>query len=296
MQSCKHAPTCACRKHYEYKKTIYDSKLTWKRLPEYSNKHPRGKIATDAHARARWVLVAPCVSLEFTSFGPPLAYTGSSDIVMTPDGKILAMTWMDVKSVACISTAHEPTQATVIRKPAKQKVRPYELQFHFCTFNKQVHHNCMCVPFITIQTDYKKQQKKMETALLERDDPFVSYRLEVTAPTALQAYNENMGGVDGFDQNRYGKYALDKTFKTRVWYRKLIIGLLGFAVTNAWLVWKHRYIGYCHACTHSVAVGVFVCVCMRERTSLSLYLCVCARTNLSLSLSLSLSLALALFV
>jgi hypothetical protein len=40
------------------------------------------------------------------------------------------------------------------------------------------------------------------------------------------------------DQSRQGRYALDKSLKTRVWYRKLMMGLLAFALTNAWIYWN----------------------------------------------------------
>jgi hypothetical protein len=67
---------------------------------------------------------------------------------------------------------------------------------------------------------------------------FTDKRLAVPAPPGMEFYNANMGGVDRMDQNRQGRYALDKSLKTFVWYRKLIMGLLGFALTNAWIFWK----------------------------------------------------------
>jgi hypothetical protein len=72
------------------------------------------------------------------------------------------------------------------------------------------------------------------------------------AAPGMALYNKKMGGVDKFDQNRQGRYALDKTFKTIKWYKKLIMGLIAFAMTNAWLMWKSGYVDHCVAGVNAV--------------------------------------------
>jgi hypothetical protein len=84
----------------------------------------------------------------------------------------------------------------------------------------------------------KETKKRKKDAAEEQRMAFTDKRLAVPAPPGMEFYNGNMGAVDRMDQSRQGRYALDKSLKTRVWYRKLMMGLLAFALTNAWIYWN----------------------------------------------------------
>jgi c-di-AMP phosphodiesterase-like protein len=93
------------------------------------------------------------------------------------------------------------------------------------------------VQLMNVKKQAKIQADRNRNVQLSSTD-YKANRVIVDAPMAMVLYNHNMAGVDKYDHNRQGRNAVDKTFKTRVWYRKLIMGLFGFAVTNAWLFWK----------------------------------------------------------
>lgn len=61
-----------------------------------------------------------------------------------------------------------------------------------------------------------------------------------------------MGGVDRLDQIR-GTYSLEKVVRTKFWYKKLFLGLMGTALANAFILWKHANIeaGYKAFLPHS---------------------------------------------
>ena len=50
-------------------------------------------------------------------------------------------------------------------------------------------------------------------------------------------YNQCMGGVDRCDQLR-GTFSMEKVLKTKYWYKKLWLGVMGVMLANAYLLWK----------------------------------------------------------
>ena len=62
--------------------------------------------------------------------------------------------------------------------------------------------------------------------------------VQVQIPTIIHLYNQYMGGVDLHDQIR-GVYSVEDVVRTKFWYKKLFLGLLGISLTNAFLLWKN---------------------------------------------------------
>ena len=60
----------------------------------------------------------------------------------------------------------------------------------------------------------------------------------VPCPPCMECYNIYMGGVDVADHLRGGRYHIAKQITTGRWDLKLWIGLQGFALTNAYLLYK----------------------------------------------------------
>lgn len=65
-----------------------------------------------------------------------------------------------------------------------------------------------------------------------------SVSLSVPQPDIIAHYNRFMGGVDLCDQLR-GTYNMEKAYRTKFWYKKLFLGILGMAVTNAFILYKN---------------------------------------------------------
>ena len=63
-------------------------------------------------------------------------------------------------------------------------------------------------------------------------------RVSVTCPTAIEAYNKFMGGVDHGDQLR-GYY--HRKFKSRKFYKYIFYFLLEVSVTNAFILYRESH-------------------------------------------------------
>lgn len=63
------------------------------------------------------------------------------------------------------------------------------------------------------------------------------FALEVPQPVLVSKYNAYMGGVDLCDQMR-GTYSFEKAYRTKFWYKKLFLGILGLACNNAFVMYK----------------------------------------------------------
>lgn len=53
-------------------------------------------------------------------------------------------------------------------------------------------------------------------------------------------YNAKMGGVDAFDALRTGYYAVEMHGRIARWTVRFVDSLFNFALTQAWVAWRHR--------------------------------------------------------
>jgi hypothetical protein len=63
---------------------------------------------------------------------------------------------------------------------------------------------------------------------------------KVPCPKAVKDYNIGMTGVDTFDSMSTGRLGGNffKTFRTRKWTKKALLGLFNIAITNGWIMWR----------------------------------------------------------
>jgi hypothetical protein len=70
--------------------------------------------------------------------------------------------------------------------------------------------------------------------------PFVESRRTISAPHAMECYNQYMGGVDQLDRLLGGRYNFANRYLCHRWNHKLMMALLGFAIANAYIYWRNR--------------------------------------------------------
>lgn len=77
-----------------------------------------------------------------------------------------------------------------------------------------------------------------EQKLLRRKEKNGS-RILVTCPELVEAYTENMGGVDTHDQLRLQRYSLQKATRFRKYYKALFLAVVDMATVNGYVVHRH---------------------------------------------------------
>ncbi|KAG3071621.1 hypothetical protein PI125_g22705 [Phytophthora idaei] len=60
------------------------------------------------------------------------------------------------------------------------------------------------------------------------------------APELVRDYHRYMGGVDVHDQLRMQRYSVQLSYKTRKYYKTLLLGLVDMALVNAFIVFRHN--------------------------------------------------------